>query len=148
MNYSMNRSSVYKETSISTSSPTKLVVMLYQGAIRFLRQAGNDIEAKDLVRKGQSVDRAVAIIQHLQSTLDMKEGRAISQELDRLYTYSLTRILEGSARLERKPIEEAIQLLTTLLSAWEEIALKEQEHAIPPGLLANHAVTGRLELHA
>ena len=148
MNYSMKRSSVYKETSIRTSSPTRLVVMLYQGAIRFLRQAVNEIEVNDFMAKGQSVDRAVAIIQHLQSTLDMKGGQAISQELDRLYTYSLTRIFAGSAKLDRKPIEEAIQLLTTLLSAWEEIAMEELEHAIPPGLLANHAVTGRLELHA
>jgi flagellar protein FliS len=147
MNYSTNRSSAYREIAINTSSPTKLVVMLYQGAIRFLRQAIHDIEAHDLIRKGQSIDRGVAIIQHLQSTLDMKQGQEISQELDRLYTYSITRIFEGSARLEKKPIEEVIQLLTTLLSAWEEIARNEQEQAVPAGVLASHAVTGRFELH-
>jgi flagellar protein FliS len=147
MNYSTNRSTVYREIAVNTSSPTKLVVMLYQGAIRFLRQAVQDIETNDLIRKGRSIDRGVAIIQHLHATLDMKQGQEISRELDRLYTYSLTRILEGSARLEKKPIEEAIQLLTTLLSAWEEIARNEQEHPVPAGVLASHAVTGRFELH-
>lgn len=148
MNYSMNRSSVYKETSINTSSPMVLVTMLYQGAIRFLRQAANDIESQDLASKGQSIDRAVAIVQHLQSTLDMKNGREISKDLDRLYTYSLSRILEGSLKLEKKPIEEVIQLLSTLLSAWEGIAREKQDQSVAPELLANHAVTNRFQLHA
>ena len=140
------RSNPYQETAVQTSSPTKLVVMLYEGAIRFLRQSIEAVGAKDFDRKRQSVDRAMAVIQHLQSTLD-KRGGDVSAELDRLYTYVTARILEGSGKLEVAPFEEAIKLLTVLLSGWEEIAKKEQEHAVPTTLLAQQAA-GRFELHA
>ena len=65
-----NYSAVYRDASINTASPLKLVVMLYQGAIRFLKQAREATLAKDVQAKSQAVDRAVAILQHLQGTLD------------------------------------------------------------------------------
>lgn len=149
MSYPNYGSSAYKTISVNTASPTKLVVMLYQGAIRFLRQAQEDIRTRDFAQKSQSVDRAVAIIQHLQGTLDMDKGGKISLDLDRLYTYVSSRIFEGSAKLDLKAFEEAIQLLTTLLSGWEEIARKEQEHSVPADLLAQPSPAGgRFELHA
>jgi len=148
MSYPTNGSSVYKEISIKTASPAKLVVMLYEGAIRFLRQADGDIRNKDFAKKSQSVDRAVAIIQHLQGTLDLDKGGKVAFDLDRLYTYINSRIFEGSAKLDLKAFEEVIQLLTTLLSGWEEIARREQEHSAPTDLVAKQAAGGRIELHA
>jgi len=148
MSYPTHGSSAYKETSIKTASPAKLVVMLYEGAIRFLRQTEDNIRKKDFAQKSQSVDRAVAIIQHLQGTLDLEKGGKVAYDLDRLYTYISTRIFDASAKLDLKALEEAIQLLTTLLSGWEEIARKEQENPVPTGLLTQQAAGGRFELHA
>jgi len=148
MSYPTYGSSIYKEISINTASPAKLVVMLYEGAIRFLRQTDTDIRNKDFAKKSQSVDRAVAIIQHLQGTLDLDKGGTVAFDLDRLYTYITSRIFDGSAKLDLKAFEEAIQLLTTLLSGWDEIARKEQEKSVPADLLARQAAGGRLELHA
>ncbi len=148
MSYPTYGSSVYKEISINTASPAKLVVMLYEGAIRFLRKAETDIRNKDFAQKSQSVDRTVAIIQHLQGTLDVDKGGKVAVDLDRLYTYITSRIFEGSAKLDLKAFEEAIQLLTTLLSGWEELARREQEQSVPTDLLAKQAAGGRFELHA
>ena len=148
MGYPTNGSSVYKEISINTASPAKLVVMLYEGSIRFLKQAENDIRNRDIAKKSQSVDRAVAIIQHLQGTLDLDKGGKVAFDLDRLYTYINSRIFEGSAKLDLKAFEEVIQLLTTLLSGWDELARREQEPSVPTDLLAKQAAGGRLELHA
>jgi flagellar protein FliS len=148
MSYPTYGSSVYKEISINTASPAKLVVMLYEGAIRFLRQAEGDVRNKDFAKKSQSVDRAVAIIQHLQGTLDLDKGGNVAFDLDRLYTYITSRIFEGSAKLDLKAFEEAIQLLTTLLSGWEEIARREQEPSVPADLLTQQPAGGRFELHA
>lgn len=144
----MNRSSIYKEISINTSSPTKLVVMLYQGAVKFLREAADDIRRQDYVHKRQSIDRAVAIVNYLQVTLDTEKGQEIAHELNRLYTYMTEKIFEGSTKLDCAPIEEVIKLLETLLSGWEQIALKDQEHAVPTDLLAQQASGGRFEIHA
>ena len=122
--------------------------MLYEGALRFLRQAIDDIGQKNYSNKSQSIDRTVAIIQHLQGTLDLEKGQEIAYDLDRLYTYMSSRIFEGSAKLDVPALQEVAKLLETLLSGWEEIARKEQEHTVPTDLLVQQAGNGRFELHA
>lgn len=148
MNYPNNQLSVYQQTSIQTASGPKLVVMLYEGAIRFLNRAADDIRNRNLVSKAQSVNRAMAIIQHLQLTLDSQKSRDMAQELDRIYSYTISRVLEGSTKLNVSAIEEAIKVLSNLLPAWEEIAKREQEQSIPVGVLANQATPGGFQLHA
>ena len=76
------QSNAYREVAVQTSSPTKLVVMLYEGAVRFLGESVTAIKSKDLNRKRHSIDRAVAIVQHLHSTLDMDRG---GQEIGRAH---------------------------------------------------------------
>ena len=147
MQYS-NPSSLYKETSINTSSPIKLVVMLYEGAIRLVKQAKESTLNKDMVSKCQAVDRAVAIIQHLQGALDFEKGGELTFELDRLYTYINSRIFEGSAKLDVRALDEAIRLLTTLHSGWEELARKQQDDSVPADLLVQQSGAGRFRLNA
>jgi flagellar secretion chaperone FliS len=145
-----NRSNTYREVAVQTASPTRLVVMLYEGSIRFLRESVTAINAKDLDRKRQSIDRAVAIVQHLQGTLDMDRGQQVAKDLDRLYTYITDKIMEGSAKLQAAPLEEAIKLLHTLLTGWEELANKEQRPTpgVPPAMLAGQTATsGGFRLH-
>jgi flagellar secretion chaperone FliS len=148
MKYTNSRSSLYQETSVNTASPTKLVVMLYEGAIKFLTRAASDIRNRDLVSKQRSVNQAIAIIQHLQLTLDVDKGQDIARELNRLYAYVFKRTVDGSTKLDAGAIEEAIKVLSDLLPAWEEIARKEQDQLAPPALLANLAATGGFQLHA
>jgi flagellar secretion chaperone FliS len=141
-------SNTYQEVAVQTSSPTKLVVMLYEGAVRFLNESIAAIQANDRERKRHSVDRAVAIVQHLQSTLDIERGGIVAAELNRLYGYITTRILEGSTKLETAPLGEAIKLLNVLLAAWEELAKKETHNAVRPALQARQTANGGFELHA
>ena len=94
------RSNTYQEIAVQTSSPTKLVVMLYEGAIRFLGQSVTSIRSKDIDSKRQSIDRAMAVIQHLQSTLDRDQGGDVAAKLDNLYIYITSRIMEGSTKLQ------------------------------------------------
>src|SRR5580700_9999816 len=101
----------YYETSVTTASPEQLVVMLYEGAIKYLRQSVTAIEEKNLVGKRQSIDRAMAIVQHLRNTLDMERGGEISVELDKLYIYMTNCIINGSIKLQTAPLQEAIKLL-------------------------------------
>jgi flagellar secretion chaperone FliS len=142
------RSNTYQEIAVQTSSPTKMVVMLYEGAIRFLGQSVTAIKSKDIEGKRQSIDRAMAVIQHLQSTLDRDQGGDVAAKLDSLYIYITSKIMEGSTKLQTAPIEEAIKLLGVLLSGWEEIVKKEQENTVPTTLLAQQAANGGFRLHA
>ena len=133
---------------MQTSSPTKLVVMLYEGAVRFLRDSVAAIESKNLERKRQSIDRAVAIVQHLNSTLVLEQGGAVAVDLNRLYSYITNRIFEGSAKLDKAPLEEAIKLLNVLLAGWDELVKNEQPNGAT-SLVAQQAARGAgLKLHA
>jgi flagellar protein FliS len=116
-----------------------LIVMLYEGAIRNLHDAADAVRKKDLVRKRQTVDRAVAILQHLQSTLNRERGEAIAADLDNLYTYITSRVLQGSMQLEAEPLEEAAKLLTVLLSGWEQLAKKQPQQPVPSVLLTQQS---------
>jgi flagellar protein FliS len=107
-----------------------------------LTRAAKDIRNRDLVSKAASVNRALAIIQHLRLTLDMEKGEHIARELDRLYAYAVSKILEGSTQLDAPAIEEAIKVLSNLLPAWEEIARKDQEKVTATALLAQPATGG------
>ena len=142
-------SNPYQDIAVQTSSPTKLVVMLYEGAVRFLRDSVAAIESKNLERKRQSIDRAVAIVQHLNSTLDLERGGAVAVDLNRLYSYITNRIFEGSAKLDKVPLEEAIKLLNVLLAGWDELVKNEQTTAVTPTLVAQQAAhSPGLKLHA
>jgi flagellar protein FliS len=114
---------VYRQVQVESSeSPLELVVMLYDGALASLSQAKDALVRKDLVAKGRAMSKAMSIVGHLQSTLNMEAGGEIAQELDRLYLYVTERMLEANMTGTCEPIDESIRLLTTLRDAWSKIA--------------------------
>ena len=117
----------YQQIEVNSSNGLQLVVMLYDGAIRFLSDAKACIQRQDLQGKAVAIDRTLAILGELQSTLKLEEGGELAQSLDRLYTYMTERIVEASLKLNVKPLDETIKLLTILNSAWTEIAAKAEQ---------------------
>ncbi len=117
-------SDIYQQVEVSTSNEIRLVVMLYEGAIRFLTQARTSIQNKSLTGKATGVDRALAVLGELQSTLRLNDGGEIAGSLNRLYSYMTERIIEGSMKLDSRPLDEVIKLLRILHSAWAEVAQK------------------------
>jgi len=125
MAYDLARNT-YQEVEANASNGLQLVVMLYDGAIRFLNDASACIKRRDVGGKVLAVDRALAIIGELQATLKLEEGQHIATSLDGLYTYITTRILDASLTLDPAPFDEVVRLLSTLNSAWKEIAQRNQ----------------------
>ncbi len=125
-------SDIYQQVEVNTSNELKLVVMLYGGAIRFLTQARISIQNKSLVGKATGIDRALAVLGELQSTLRLEEGGEIAGSLNRLYTYMTERIIEASTRLDTRPLDEVIKLLRILCSAWVEVAQKTDPQPSQP----------------
>jgi flagellar protein FliS len=115
----------YIQTQVSSRSPLELVVMLYEGLIRFAGEARGAIERRDLVAKRASMSRALAILSELQSTLNMTDGGELAVSLDNLYTYINGRLLEASMQNAVEPIDETLRLVSTLRDAWSEIAGRE-----------------------
>jgi flagellar protein FliS len=115
------RPQAYREASVMTASPEQLVVMLYDGAGRFLRQAEGTMNGGgSWLQASQKLSRAEAIIDELLATLDMDAGE-IAERLQAIYVFCKTRLIE--ARLERDPgrVDQVARLLAELRDAWATI---------------------------
>ena len=125
----MNSSSlshIYQQVEVNTCNKLQLVVMLYDGAIRFLGEARTAIVTKNIRAKAVALDRALAIIGELQSTLQLEEGGDVAASLNSLYNHMNESLLLASAKMDAKPVDHVIRLLKTLNSAWTEIAQKAE----------------------
>jgi flagellar protein FliS len=129
--FARQAASAYRQTEVQSRTPLELVVMMYDGALRFIAQARDAIERKDIRARQKAIARALTIISELQSTLDMEKGGVISEKLDSLYVYINGRLIDASSKQDARPIEEAARLLTTLRDSWAEIA--RETAATAPG---------------
>jgi flagellar secretion chaperone FliS len=120
-----NGINAYRQTQVQSRSPLELVVMLYDGALRFMNEAKAGFEAGDIKRRAEAMSRTMAIIDQLQNTLDMKAGGDIARSLDQLYTYVRDRLLQASMQQSGKPVDEAIAVITNLREGWAEISARE-----------------------
>ena len=120
--YTASHSVAYKQQSILTATPGQLVVMLYDGCLRFLHQAAFAMRGGDVVESNARLSRAEAIIEELHSTLDMEKGGVVASRLQGIYVFCSKHLLE--ARLNREPenIEKVSELLSELRDAWAQIA--------------------------
>lgn len=108
------------ESQVSHASPHRLIQLLFEGALGRLAAAQGAIERGDIAVKGEMLGKAIDIIGGLRSSLDMDSGE-LSERLDQLYEYINLRLLEASAQNDIDKVSEAIQLLKTIKSGWDEI---------------------------
>jgi flagellar protein FliS len=101
------------------TNPLTQIVMLYDGAIKFLTQAAQDIENKDLVAKAEHSNRALDIIHYLQTILDFERGGAVAVSLDKLYRSIMVLVLRASSELDPKLMRRAAELMIPVRDAWE-----------------------------
>ena len=112
----------YRQTSVQSSSPLQLVVLLYDGAIRHLGAARDAMHRRDMVARKEALSRAMAIIAELQSTLNVRDGGDVARSLDNLYVYVLDLIVKANMGNDARPLEEAERLLDPLRDAWAQLA--------------------------
>jgi len=112
----------YRRTQAQSSTPLERVVMLYDGALRFARQARAAMDQNDIATRRDGLSKAIAIVGELQATLDMEQGGEISASLDRLYDYVQMRLLDATMHKDPGAIDDAMRVLDTLRDAWQTIA--------------------------
>jgi flagellar protein FliS len=112
----------YYQTHVQSRSPLELVVMLYDGALRFTEQAAEAMARQDMAAKAVALSRALAILAELQNTLNLQEGGEIAGRLDALYTHMTERLIDANVQRSPEPIREVAALLRTLREAWAQIA--------------------------
>ena len=112
----------YRRTNVHTRSPLELVVMLYDGALQSLGDARDALTRKDVSARTRAISRTLAILTELQGTLNMKDGGAIAEELDRLYAFAISRLVDVTTKRDASAIDEIVRVLTPLRDGWSRIA--------------------------
>ena len=111
----------YRDNQITSSAPEQTVLMLYDGAIRFLRSAVNELKKGNVPEKAKLIEKAANIVDYLQSCLDKEKGGEIAANLDRLYDYILVELTEANIKNDPNRIDSVINVLQPIRDAWYEI---------------------------
>lgn len=117
----MNGVDIYQQTTISTQNKGRLIIMLYDGAIRFLRQAIRDLEVNDYAAKGRNISKAQDVILELNTVLDMEAGGEIAQNLRSLYNFMLRHLSQANLKCDTQMVREVVSLLEDLNQSWRAI---------------------------
>lgn len=132
-----NKLNIYRKTATTTASPGELVLMLYDGALRFMAAAELGFEEEHFARRNEQIHnnilRAQAIITELQATLNMEKGGAFSENLYRLYDFMQNHL--SLANREKSP--EKIKIVTGFMQdirdAWAQMLLQQSASQAPAG---------------
>lgn len=136
----------YRNTQVTSSSPQEMVLLLYDGAINFLKSAVRELNVnKDVSKKAKLIEKAVNIIDYLQLSLDMEKGEEIAKNLDRLYEYMVIRLTEANLKNDGDKIDEIVKLLLNLREGWAGIC---QERETGPLVAHSQPSTGSYQVKA
>lgn len=109
------------ETDVASASPHRLIEMLLDGALAKIATATGHMGRGETAEKGANISWAISIIDGLRGSLDLEAGGEIAANLDRLYDYSMRRLVEANLRNDPALLEEAHALLSELRSGWASI---------------------------
>lgn len=125
----------YLAIETQTANPLQLVVMLYDGAVQYLQEARGHIRRGEIEGRTRAINRTLAIISELQASLNFEDGGQIARSLESLYAYMKGRLISANLGEEDEPLAEVISLLSTVKSAWQDLASlalrQSPESAVP-----------------
>lgn len=109
----------YANNKVTTATPADLVLMLYEGAIKFCNIAIVAIENKDIEKAHNNIIKAQNIILEFQASLDFKYTTA--KHFNDVYTYLLSRLREANMKKDKEILEEVLKHLRTMRDTWKEV---------------------------
>lgn len=118
----MNSIPLYQDYATTTQNRGRLIAMLYDGSIKFMKLAIKEIEANNNEAKGRYINKAQDIITELNAVLDIDAGGTIASNLRKLYLYMNKRLSEANIARDPKIIREVIELMEELNKGWKVIS--------------------------
>ncbi|MDD5089221.1 MAG: flagellar export chaperone FliS [bacterium] len=112
--------SVYKQADAACSQP-QLVLMLCDGAIRYLREAESHLQRGNWADKGRAVDAAYECLRELRCSLDLERGGETAANLDRMYSFLGTKLTVANAERDSGQFRQIILSLESIREAWNEL---------------------------
>jgi flagellar protein FliS len=110
----------YQRNQVLNASPEQILVMLYDGAIRFSRQAMQALDVGDHKTQAEKISRTMAIVSEFSNTLDFEVGGQIATDLDALYSYMIRELTKANVKNDRQALETVEDLLAGLRETWVE----------------------------
>lgn len=117
----MRQYDAYRKATVDSSDNVRLVSLLFDGAVNFLKVARGKMEQHDIAGKGIYIGKVTAIVGELSKSLNMEEGGEIAKNLRRLYDFVLDRLLKANLKNDMKALEEAERVLDILRTGWKEM---------------------------
>ncbi|MFP4501498.1 MAG: flagellar export chaperone FliS [Candidatus Hydrogenedentota bacterium] len=114
------KASAYTKVDIETASQGKLIVMLFNGAIKRAEEAKRQLAKGNRQEVHNNLIRAQEIIAELRGALNMKAG-AIATNLDRIYEYFQHLLITANLRKQAEPIDQCVTLMNTMRDTWQEV---------------------------
>ena len=136
--------SAYRQTELVTSEdPKKLILMLYDGAIRFLEHARAGVLSGDIRRRGENLSKVLAIIGELNACLNMDAGGETAEFLRGLYMYMLTELPKVSINNDMEIVDKSMRYLKELRKLWEQRVMGRGETSCDKRPLPSSPPEGR-----
>ncbi len=115
-----NPFSKYKKTSVLSASREQILLMLYEGAIRFTKLAIQATEQNKIADRGQNIIRAFDIILELNATLDHKVGGDLAMQLEQLYMFMMDKYTQANLKGDAEPLRANLKILENLYDGWKQ----------------------------
>ena len=164
-------SNSYRTLAVETAGPGRLILMLFDGALRFLHAAETGFEEEDLRERNEAINnnliRVQNIVIELQRSLDLEQGGDFARNMYALYDFMMTQIMDANMKKQIEPIRTVGRLLGEIREAWQELRLlafcatqqqrrstddcrSEQRGSgeLASGFFHDHAQTGKAEVQS
>ena len=128
-NYGGNYQNAYKKASVNTLDQTKLIIMLYDGAIKNASFAVEHMKSGQIEKVHDCLIKTKNIVTELMATLNMDRGGDIAKNLQSLYSYMFSQLIEANMNKKTEPVVVVIDLLKELRAAWTQINSKKKNDA-------------------
>jgi flagellar protein FliS len=123
----------YRQNSVQTASPSQLILMLFDGALRFMNGALQGFEYAEVVERNQIVHinltKTQAIINELQNSLNLEKGGEFARTMYNLYDYMRDQIRQANTRKQAAPVQIVADLLTEIRNAWSTMLTQGDDQA-------------------
>jgi flagellar protein FliS len=136
----MNKAAqAYFQTNVTTTDQGQLLLMLYDGALKYLQQARDKMLAKDFAGKGILISKVIDIVNELSGSLNMDKGGSLAVNLNNLYILCTARLLQANLKMNVESLDSVVQILSGLRGAYAQIL------ETPEARRATAEIAGRMQ---
>jgi flagellar protein FliS len=121
---SANPYNKYKETSVLSASREKILLMLYEAAIKFTKKAIVACEKKDIAERGLNIGKAFDIVLELNNSLNHEIAPELTKQLEQLYMFMTDQLTQANITGNAKPLNDVLKIMETLQTAWQQAVEK------------------------